>query len=125
MTDNNSIISRRPSQNPTIPHMVLNITHNPSFRNRPQRQHISHHQVRLLPAEDELTRVHSLGRNHELLLVLEPERVAEGDSGQRCAPTRIVDDLGYDSLEVAVALAKVEAAEPGRALAVVGVRLEY
>ena len=50
--------------------------------------------------------------------------MAEGDSGKRGTATRVVDDLGDDALEVAIALAEVEAAEPGGALAVVGVGLE-
>jgi len=36
-----------------------------------------------------------------------------------------VDDIGDDPFEVAVALAEVEAAEPRRTLAVVGVGLEH
>ncbi|KAI8558355.1 hypothetical protein RHMOL_Rhmol04G0085200 [Rhododendron molle] len=105
--------------------MMLHVTNHPSLGNRPQRQHISHRQISLLPAEHKLARVHPFGRDEELLLVLEPERVAERDPGERGSPARVVDDLGDDALEVAVALAVVEAAEPGRALAVMGVGLEY
>jgi hypothetical protein len=72
-----------------------------------------------------LTSVHPFGGDEQLLLVLEPKRVPERDAGQRSAATRVVDDLSDDALEVPVSLAEVEAAEPGRALAVVGVGLEY
>lgn len=46
------------------------------------------------------------------------------DPGQRGAAARIMDDLRYDSLQVAVAFPEIKRAEPGRALAVVCVRLE-
>ena len=105
--------------------MVLDVANNTTLRNRSEGQDIADRQIRLLAAEDELAGVHALGGDEELLLVLEPERVAEGDPGQRGAPTRIMNNLSDDSLEVAVALAEVQAPEPGRTLAVVGVRLEY
>ncbi|GMN32291.1 hypothetical protein TIFTF001_041708, partial [Ficus carica] len=53
------------------------------------------------------------------------ERVAEGDLGERSASAGVVDDVGDDALDVAVALAEVEGAESRRTLAVVGVGLEY
>lgn len=124
MTDNNSIIPRSPSKGSTVPHMVLNVTDHSSLGNRSNRQHISDDQIGLLPAVDELTGVNPLGGDEELVLLLVPERVAEADSGQRGSTTRVVDDLGDDSFKVAVALAEVEGAEAGRALAVVGVGLE-
>lgn len=57
--------------------------------------------------------------------MLVPEGVAEGHLGQRRATARVVDDVGDDALEVPIALAEVEGAEAGGALAVVGVGLEH
>ena len=105
--------------------MVFNIANDGTFGDGSEGKDIADHEIGLLAAEDELAGVHALGGDEELLLVLEPERVAEGDPGKRGAPTRIMHNLGDDSLEVAVALAEVQAPEPGRTLAVVGVRLEY
>lgn len=124
MTNNNGIVPRTPSENPTISNMVFDVAHHSSFGNGSQGQHVPNDKGGLLPAVDELAGVHALGGHEELVLLLVPEGVAEGDSGKRGTATRVVDDLGDDALEVAVALAEVEAAEPGGALAVVGVGLE-
>lgn len=124
MTNDNSIISRSSGQRAAITDMVFDVTNHSPFGNRPERQDISDHQVGLFAAKDELAGVHALGGDEEFLLVLVAEGVAEGDSGERRAAARVVDDVGDDAFEVAVALAEVEAAEAGGALAVVGVGLE-
>jgi len=124
VTNNNGIVPRTPSENPTISNMVFDVTHHSSFGNGSQGQHVPNDKGGLLPAVDELAGVHALGGDEELVLLLVSEGVAEADSGKRGTATRVVDDLGDDALEVAVALAEVEAAEPGGALAVVGVGLE-
>ena len=125
VADNNSVITRRPSEGSAVPNMVLDVTDDGSLRDRSERQHISDHQIGLLPAVDELTGVDSLGGDEELVLLLVPKRMAEADAGQRGTATGIVDDLGDYTLEVAVALAEVEATEARRTLSVVGVRLEH
>jgi len=124
MTDDDSVITRSPSEDPTITDMVFDVADNSTLRDGSDREDIADHEIGLFAAIHELTGIHALGGDEELLLVLEPERVSEGDAGQRGAPTRVVDDLGDDSLEIAVALAEVEAPEPRRTFAVVGVGLE-
>ncbi|KAM1779617.1 hypothetical protein ACFX12_040975 [Malus domestica] len=101
--------------------VVLDVTDDGSLRDRSERQHIPNHQIGLLPVVDELTRVYSLGGDEKLVLLSIPKRMVEADASRRGTATRIVDDLGDDTLEVAVALAEVEAPETGRTLAVVGV----
>ncbi|TQD91384.1 hypothetical protein C1H46_023004 [Malus baccata] len=101
--------------------VVLDVTDDSSLRDRSERQHIPDHQIGLLPAVDELTRVYSLGSDEKLVLLLVPKSTVEADASQQGTATRIVDDLGDDTLEVAVALVEVEALETGRTLAVVGV----
>jgi len=56
--------------------------------------------------------------------MLVPERVPESDASKRRTASGIVDDLGDDAFEVAVALAEIEAPEPRRTLAMVRVGLE-
>ena len=124
VADNNSIITRSPSECSTVTNVVLNVADHSSLGDRSDRQDVSDYQIGLLPTVDELAGVNSLRRNEQLILLLVPEGVAEADSGQRGSTTRVVDDLGDDSFQVAVALAEVEGAEAGRALAVVGVGLE-
>lgn len=124
MTDNNSIITRCSGEDTTVTDVVFDIADNGTFRERSERKDVSDHQIRLLSTEDELARVHTLGGDEELLLVLESEGVAEGDSGERRTTPWVMDDLGDYALEVPVPLAVVEAPEPCRTLAVVGVGLE-
>lgn len=125
MGDDDSVITRSPSENPTVTDVVLDVANDGSLRHRSEGQDVADNEVGLLPAVNELAGVHALGGDEELLLVLEAEGVAEGDACERRATPRVVDDLGDDALEVAVALAEVEGAEAGRALPVVGVGLEH
>ena len=125
MTDNDGVIPRSPSEDPAVTHMVLNVAHNGTLGDGSKRKNIANNEICLLATVDKLAGVHALGGDEQLLLMLVPERVAEGDSGERGAATGIVDDLGDHALEVSVALAKVQAPEPRRTLPVVGVRLEY
>lgn len=50
--------------------------------------------------------------------------VAKGDASEGRAAARVVDDVGDHALEIAIALAEVEAAETSRALAMVGMGSE-
>jgi hypothetical protein len=50
--------------------------------------------------------------------------MTESDLSKRCTATWIVDDVGDDTFEVAVAFAEVEGTETGEDLSMVGVGLE-
>jgi len=124
VTYDNRVVPRRPREHAAIPSMMLHVADHRSLGDGPQREDVADHEVGLAAAVDELARVHALGGDEELLLVFVPERVAEGDARERGPAPGVVDDVGDHALEVPVALAEVEAAEPRRALAVVGVGLE-
>ncbi|XP_034701010.1 uncharacterized protein LOC117926028 [Vitis riparia] len=109
----------------TVTHMVLNVAHNDILGDGSKRQNIANNEIGLLATVDELAGVHALGSDKQLFLMLVPEGVAEGNSSEWGAVTGIVDDLGDHTLEVVVPLAEVQAPEPRRTLAVVGVGLEY
>jgi len=125
VTDDNRVIPRRPSEHTPIPSVMLHVADDRSLGDGPQREDVADHEVGLAAAVDKLAGVHALGGDEELLLVLVPERVAEGDACERGAAAGVVDDVGDHALEVPVALAEVQAAEASRALAVVGVGLEH
>lgn len=124
MTDNNGIIPRSPSKNTAIPNMVLNVANDSTLRDGSKRKNVANHKSGLASAVNELAGVHTLGSDEELLLVLVAEGMAEGDAGEGSATAGVVDDIGNDALEVAIALAEVEAAEASRALAMVRVGAE-
>lgn len=124
MADNNNVITRSPSKDPTVTHLVFNVANHSSFWDGSEGQDISHSQGGLFTAVNKLPSEHSFRGDEQLLLVLVTEGVAESDAGQRGATTRIVDDVGDDSFQVPIALAEVEGAEPGGAFPVVGVGSE-
>lgn len=124
MADDNGVIAGASGQDATISYAVLDVADDGTFGDGSKGEDVTHHEIGLLPAVDELARVHAFGRNQELLLELVAERVPEGDTGEWGASSRVVDDFRYNALEVAVTLAEVERAEAGGALTMVGVGLE-
>ena len=65
-----------------------------------------------------LAGVEALGGDHELLLKAVLVAIAESDDGERCATTRVMDDLSDDALNEAVSFGEVDRAKLGGALAV-------
>lgn len=124
MADNDGVVAGGASEDATVADVVLDVADDGTFGDGSEGEDVSDHEVGLLAAVDELPGVHALGGDEELLLVLVAEGVAEGDAGEGSAAAGVVDDLGDDALEVAIALAEVEGAKAGGALAVVGVGLE-
>ena len=125
MAYNNSIVTGGSGENAAVADVVLDVADDGTFGDGSDGQHVADHEGGLLAAVDELPGVEALGGDEELRLLLVAEGVAECHLGERGAATGVVDDVGDDALEVAVALAEVEAAEPRRTLAVVSVRLEH
>jgi hypothetical protein len=121
MADDDDIVARGSSKGATVTHALLDVADNGTFRNGPQREDIADGQISLLPTVDELAGVHALGGDEELFLVLEAERMAEGDLTERGPAAGVVDDVGDDALDVAVPLGVVERSETRRALAAMGV----
>ena len=78
----------------------------------------------LLSAVHELASVGALNSRHELLVDLVRASVVEGDLSERSATARVVDDVLHNALDEAVALAEVEDAKLGSALASAGVGSE-
>jgi hypothetical protein len=105
--------------------MVLYVADHGTFRDGSDRQNVTNDESRLLAAVNELAGVHTLGRYEQLVLLLVPERVSEGDLGKWSSTTRIVNNIGHDSFEISISLAEIEASEPCRSFAVVGVGFEY
>jgi len=124
VTDNDGIVAGSPSKDTTVTDMVLNVAYDSSFRDGAKGQNITNNESGLLAAVDELTSIKAFGGNEELVLLLVSEGMTESYLGEWGTAARVVDDVGDDTLEVAVPLPEVEAAEASRALAVVSVGLE-
>lgn len=98
MTNNNGVITGSPSEDTAITDVVLDIANDSTFRDTTQRQDVADHEIGLLAAKDELAGVHALGGDEELLLVLVPVGVTEGDAGEGGAAPRVVDDVNDHAL---------------------------
>ena len=114
----------RVTEGKQIPDLMLEVANNAALRHLADRQNVANSQLRLLAAVNELTSVHALGGYEKLLLQTMLVAVAELNNGEGGTTTRIVNNVLDDTLHVSVALSKVERAELGSALPVLGVGLE-
>ena len=111
MTDDRDIIPRGPPQDTTIAHLLLHVRHHRTFGYRAQGQNIPNGQGSFLAGVDELPGVHALVGDEGFGVELEAVRVTELHFGQRCASTRIVNDVFDDASNVAVLLCEVKRSE--------------
>jgi len=102
----------------------LDVGDDGSLRHGADVEHVSDGQGRLLSSVDEHTGVHTLDCAHGFLLLLVPDRVSEGHSGERSTSTRVVNKLLHDALDVPISLAVVEATKLRSALTRAGDGLE-
>lgn len=124
MADNNGVVAGGPGEDATVADMVFNVADDSTLGDRSEGQDVANNEGGLLAAVEELPGVETLRGDEEFRLLLVAEGMAESDLRERGTSTGVVDDIGDHTLQVAVAFAKVEAAEPSRTLAVVGVGLE-
>ncbi|RDX67082.1 hypothetical protein CR513_54086, partial [Mucuna pruriens] len=125
MADDYGIITGGPGEDTAVADVVFDIANDGTFGDGSEGQDVANNECGFLAAVDELAGVEAFGGDEEFGLLLVPEGVAEGDLGQRSTATGVVDDLGHHALQVPVPFTEVEAAEPRRTLAVVGVGLEH
>mmetsp|Transcript_17496 Transcript_17496/g.35732 ORF Transcript_17496/g.35732 Transcript_17496/m.35732 type:complete len:229 (+) Transcript_17496:289-975(+) len=111
-----SVGSTRPRQRGPVSCVPLDVANHGTLRHASHVLDVSNGKRRLLSRVDELSGVKSLRGDEGLLLVLVPDGVPEGDLGERRAAAWVVDDLVDHSLDVALLLRVVEAAELGGAL---------
>ncbi|PPD88020.1 hypothetical protein GOBAR_DD15054 [Gossypium barbadense] len=67
VTNNNGIITRSPSEHPTITNVVFDVANDSSFGDRSKRQHVSDHKGGLLTTVHELSGVHTLSGDEQIL----------------------------------------------------------
>ena len=108
MTNDRNVISRGPSQDTTIAHLLLHVRHHCTFGYRAQGQNIPNRQSRFLAGVDELPGVHALIGNKGFRVEFEAVGVTKLHLGQRCASTGIVNDVFNDTSNVTVLLREVE-----------------
>jgi len=107
-----------------VPNLSLNVADDGALRHLLQWEDIADGQGGLLPAVDELSRVHALCGDHELGVALVAVCIQELDLGDGGTTPRIVEDLLDDAPDVPAPLSVVDRTELDGALARPGVRLE-
>ena len=141
MADHGGVVAGCPGERTTVAGLLLDVAHDRTLRALCDGQDVADSELRLLSTVDEGASVEALSRDEGLLAELVSVRVAENDTGKGCttglrqgngclkwhrlhAPTSIVDDLLYNTLDITIALCKVERTELCWRLVVVRVRLE-
>merc|ERR1712166_571136 len=85
---------------------------------------VAHVEGSLLSADDELSSVHTLGCNHELLVELVLAGIVEVYASKGGATTRVMNDLLNNALDETVLLGEVDVTELCSSLAKTGVGCE-
>ena len=111
VADDSHIVAARPAQRTTITRLLLHIRHDGSFWHGAKRKHIPDGELCVLASVDELTGVHALICDEGLGMQLESVWIAEDNFGERCAATWVVDDVLYDTADVAMAFCIVVGSE--------------
>ena len=111
MTDDCNVVAARPAQCTSIANLLLYVRDDCTFWHRAEREHIADSEICVLSCVDELAGVHALVCDEGLGAELEVVWIAEGDFGEWCASTWIVDDLLYDTADVAMSLSVVVCSE--------------
>jgi len=122
--DNNGKGTGAAGESTTVSELGLDVAHDGSLWDNGEWEHVSDGQGGLLSAVDELSRVHTLGTEEELIVALVTVGVQELDLGDWCTTAWIVQDFLDDSADVSMLLSIVQRTELDGALACAGVRLE-
>eukprot|EP00208_Stichococcus_sp_RCC1054_P002233 CAMPEP_0206134926 /NCGR_PEP_ID=MMETSP1473-20131121/314_1 /ASSEMBLY_ACC=CAM_ASM_001109 /TAXON_ID=1461547 /ORGANISM="Stichococcus sp, Strain RCC1054" /LENGTH=266 /DNA_ID=CAMNT_0053526571 /DNA_START=2195 /DNA_END=2996 /DNA_ORIENTATION=+ len=119
-----AVVPGRTRQAAAVTRLLLHVADDSTLGHVTDRLDVADVQRRPLASVQELARVHALRRHEELLLVLEPHRVPEGDPGEGSATGGVVQDLRHHALDVAIALGGIQHTVLGGALPVSRVRRE-
>lgn len=124
VSDNSNVVSGGTSQRTTVTCLLLNVGDNGTFWNRSEREDVSDCEVGVLSSVDELTGVHSLVGDESLGVELESVWIAENDLGEGSTTSWVVNDVLYDTTDVAVSLSIIESSELSGCLVQSGVGRE-
>jgi len=124
VANDGNVVARCASKGSTVSRLLLDIRDNGSFGDGGEGENVSDSKGCVLAGVDELTSVHALVCDEGLGVKSELVRVSEGDSRERRSSSWIMNDLLYDTSDVANALRKVESSELGGVLVKAGVGRE-
>mmetsp|Transcript_6085 Transcript_6085/g.15487 ORF Transcript_6085/g.15487 Transcript_6085/m.15487 type:complete len:221 (-) Transcript_6085:62-724(-) len=105
-----------PGEAASVSSVPLDVAHDGSLGHGADGHHVTDGKAGLLARVNELARVHALGGDEGLLLVLVADGVLEGDPRKGSTASGVVDDVGDDTLDIPPLLRVVEPAELGGTL---------
>jgi len=119
--DDDGVVAGGARDPAAIAGLLLEVRDDGSLGHLSDGHDISHGELGLLAAVDELTGVDALGGDEQLLTGLVPVWVPEVNDGQGCAPARVVDDVLDHTLDVTVPLRVVDGPQLGGTLPVLDI----
>lgn len=119
--NDDGVVTGSTGKGTTVTGFLLDVADNGTLGHRAEGEDITNVQLGLLTADDVLASENTLGSNKGGLLGLVLVGVAEGNPSKGSTTTRVVDDVGDNTLNVVVPLSRVKNTMLSSALAVGGV----
>jgi len=123
--DDGGVVAGGPRDLSSVSELLLEVADNGTLGHDADGHDVADGELSLLSAVDELTGVHALGGNHQLLLHLVPVRISEDAYCEGSTTAGVVDDILHNTLNVTISLGEVDGPERRLALPVLGVGDEH
>lgn len=111
VANDGDVVARSSSERTTVTLLLLDVGDDGTLRAGAEGKDVADVEGGVLAGVDELAGVHALVGNEGLGVELEAVGVAENDLGERSTTAGVVDDLLYDTADVAMLLGEVEVTE--------------
>lgn len=123
--NDDGVVARAARHGATVACLFLNVADDGAFRHLADGLDIADGEGGVSSAVDVLAGVDTFGGNEELLVLLIANGVSEFNLGQRSTTSRIVEDVGDYTTDVAMAFSGIQSAELCGSFAVGVVRFEH
>jgi len=124
VTDDGGIVAGSAGKGTAVTDFLLDVADNGTLGKSGDGEDIADGESSLLSAVHKCTGVEALSRDEGLLTELVAVGVTENDAGKGSTTAGIMDDVLYNTPDVAIALCEVERAQTSRVLVQVRVRFE-
>jgi len=124
VADDGGVVAGSAGEGTAVTDFLLDVADNGTFGESGDGENVSDSKSGLLATVNERARVQALSRDEGLLAELVAVRVTEHDASKGCTTAGVVDDVLYNTPDVAIALCKVERAQTSRVLVQVRMRFE-
>jgi hypothetical protein len=105
------VVARCPAQSTSVANLLLDVGDHSTLRYGAKWEHVADCERGVLAGVNELASVHALVGDEGLGVELVAVGIAEGDFGEWCATTWVVDDLLHYTTDIAMTLGEIVGAE--------------